>query len=195
MRESGTTLRIRIDPRSISRPAAAYAPIEVPVHMQPYMAATEKIDFGNTRVRELSDDLFPENSNIVDYINNALSWTKRNIRYDQKLAEAIWNGRLDTQSASRTLQSRRGTCSEYANVFIALMRCKNVPARFVSGFMYGSTYHSWADVFLPSAGWIPVDPQMGAYGVSNRHIKLFFGVDFPQIGVKLRDIGINIKKR
>jgi transglutaminase-like putative cysteine protease len=124
-----------------------------------------------------------------------VAWTKRNIRYDAGLAQDIWEGRVDSRSADATLGSRRGTCSEYTNVFIAVMRAKAVPARFVSGFFVGQMYHAWAEVYLPRAGWVPVDPQMGAYGVSNRHIKLFVGVDFPSIGVPLQEIRLQIQER
>jgi transglutaminase-like putative cysteine protease len=191
--EARTTVRVRIDPRSVDRPEYCPGPVARSPELEPYLAATPTIESTSPLVRRLADDLFPESGNLAEFVRDALQWTKTNIGYDRRLAREIWEGRVDTQSAETTLRRRRGTCSEYANAFIALMRARGVPARFVSGFFVGQMYHAWAEVYLPGSGWVPVDPQMGAYGVSNRHIKLFVGVDFPAIGVKLKDIKLRIE--
>ncbi len=104
--------------------------------------------------------------------------------YDKELANEIADGSFG-RSTLDTLSSGKGTCSEYSNVFIALMRNQDIPARMVIGKMYRKSYHSWAEVYIDGK-WIAVDPQMGKFGVTNMHIKLLHGLDYPDIGIFLK---------
>lgn len=67
--------------------------------------------------------------------------------------------------------TRRGFCEHYASAFVFLMRAAGVPARVVTGYLGGevnpvdghlvvrqSDAHAWAEVWLPNAGWVQVDP-------------------------------------
>lgn len=67
--------------------------------------------------------------------------------------------------------TRRGFCEHYASAFVFLMRAAGVPARVVTGYLGGevnpvdghlvvrqSDAHAWAEVWLPDAGWVQVDP-------------------------------------
>ncbi|TCJ18039.1 DUF3488 domain-containing protein [Parasulfuritortus cantonensis] len=68
-------------------------------------------------------------------------------------------------------QTRRGFCEHYANAFTVLMRAAGIPARVVTGYQGGERNavggywvvrdrdaHAWAEVWLPGAGWVQVDP-------------------------------------
>jgi len=71
-----------------------------------------------------------------------------------------------------TLQTRSGTCRDFALFMIEALRRLGIAARFVSGYLFvpsdaargyagaGST-HAWVQVYLPSAGWIEFDPTNG----------------------------------
>ncbi|WP_395826544.1 DUF3488 and DUF4129 domain-containing transglutaminase family protein [Collimonas sp.] len=67
--------------------------------------------------------------------------------------------------------SRAGFCEHYASSFVFLMRAAGIPARVVTGYQGGETNpvdkmmtvrqsdaHAWAEVWLPSQGWVRVDP-------------------------------------
>ena len=122
------------------------------------------------------------------------AWTARTVRYDPDLADQIWKGESQTRSALDTLRQKRGTCSEYANLFIAIMRSEGIPARIITGRIYEGSYHAWAEIWLADRGWIPVETQKGQLGVSTRHIKLLAGRDFVDIGVPLQGISADIKR-
>jgi transglutaminase-like putative cysteine protease len=77
-----------------------------------------------------------------------------------------------TQSPLRTLTSASGSCRDIAALFIDAVRHLGFAARAVSGYLFdpdahvddsGST-HGWAEVYLPSAGWIAFDPTHGKVG-------------------------------
>ena len=74
------------------------------------------------------------------------------------------------QPPARTIALGRGTCRDFALLFIEAARHLGFAARFVSGYLYdgaaagsaqvegGGATHAWADVFVPGAGWIEFDP-------------------------------------
>jgi transglutaminase-like putative cysteine protease len=84
-----------------------------------------------------------------------------------------------TQSPVETLESKSGTCRDYALLFIEAVRSLGFGARFVSGYLYdpaldggdamqgaGAT-HAWAEVYLPGAGWVEFDPTNGLIAGEN----------------------------
>ncbi|MDH3443132.1 MAG: transglutaminase family protein [Deltaproteobacteria bacterium] len=76
-----------------------------------------------------------------------------------------------------TLGSKRGSCRDFAVLFIAACRCQGIAARFVSGYQEGDPdqrmryLHAWAEVYLPGAGWRGYDPTHGLM-VGAGHIAL-----------------------
>jgi transglutaminase-like putative cysteine protease len=80
-----------------------------------------------------------------------------------------------TQHPLETLQTRSGTCRDYALLMIEALRRLGIAARFVSGYLFvpdegganhagGGATHAWVQVYLPSAGWIEFDPTNGIEG-------------------------------
>ncbi len=80
-----------------------------------------------------------------------------------------------TQHPLDTLQTRSGTCRDYALFMIEALRRLGIAARFVSGYISipggrahghvgGGSTHAWVQVYLPSAGWIEFDPTNGIVG-------------------------------
>ncbi len=80
-----------------------------------------------------------------------------------------------TQHPLDTLQTRSGTCRDYALFMIEALRRLGIAARFVSGYLAipsdrahryagGGSTHAWVQVYLPSAGWIEFDPTNGIVG-------------------------------
>jgi hypothetical protein len=98
-----------------------------------------------------------------------------NMRYD-KSGEG-W-GRGDAVWACTT---KRGNCTDFHSLLIAMMRSSGIPARFEIGFPLpeGKTegaisgYHCWAEFYLDGAGWIPVDASEASKHPARRDY--FFG--------------------
>jgi len=84
------------------------------------------------------------------------------------------------QTPIETLETKSGTCRDYAVLMMEAVRSVGLAARFVSGYLYdpaltaenaewsaaGST-HAWVQVYLPGAGWLEFDPTNGSYGGEN----------------------------
>jgi len=86
------------------------------------------------------------------------------------------------RTPEETLQKGKGACRDYAWLYVVACRSLGLAARFVSGYHIPPSsrekpeLHSWAEVFMPGAGWIGFDPSLGL-AVSNRHIALAASYD------------------
>ena len=76
-----------------------------------------------------------------------------------------------------TWRNQKGSCRDYAVLFMEVCRTIGIAARFVSGYQEGDSeqqfreLHAWVEVYLPGAGWRGYDPTLGLV-VSDRHIPL-----------------------
>ena len=61
--------------------------------------------------------------------------------------------------------AKKGNCTDFHSMFIAMARSQSIPARFEIGFPLPpdkqsgeiAGYHCWSDFYIDSKGWIPVD--------------------------------------
>ncbi len=61
--------------------------------------------------------------------------------------------------------AKKGNCTDFHSVFIAMARSQGIPARFEIGFPLPpdqhsaeiAGYHCWSDFWIDGKGWIPVD--------------------------------------
>jgi len=84
----------------------------------------------------------------------------------------------DVQSPSETLESRRGSCRDFALLMMEAARSLGLAARFVSGYIFvpdmeasgtvgGGATHAWMQAYLPGTGWIDFDPTNSIVGNRN----------------------------
>jgi len=65
----------------------------------------------------------------------------------------------------KAVEERKGDPYIYAVLFCALARSQEIPARPVAGYLIDrdlqATRHYWAEFYIETLGWIPVDPILG----------------------------------
>jgi transglutaminase-like putative cysteine protease len=82
------------------------------------------------------------------------------------------------QSPACTLETRMGSCRDYAALFVEACRVLGLASRFVSGYLHapsteagnGAT-HAWSEVYLPGPGWKGFDSTTGEV-TGTRHIPI-----------------------
>ncbi|XMO86369.1 transglutaminase family protein [Algibacter sp. AS12] len=123
---------------------------------------------------------------LQDFLKT-LDYTPRKTIYflidiNQKIYEFLnYNIRMDpgVQTCEETLDSKSGSCRDYAWLFVQTLRHLGFGARFVSGYLVQlksdeksldgpsgpeedfTDLHAWAEVYLPGAGWIGFDATSG----------------------------------
>ncbi|MEO2512459.1 transglutaminase-like domain-containing protein, partial [Clostridium tertium] len=167
--------------------------------LEKYLMPTKSIESDSKDIKKLVENLIRNEKDKLIIINKILEFT-RNIEFDDELSTRIYEGE-DTQSALNTINIMKGGYSECTNVFIALCRAANIPAKFILGKTSKNLYHTWAEVYIQGVGWIPVETRInipvdinkGYFGITNKHIKIYEGVDFEDINVKLYNLDIDLK--
>ncbi len=89
---------------------------------------------------------------IYDYVFTTLKYDKTGTGW----------GRGDVLYAC---DAKKGNCTDFHSLFIAMARSQGIPARFEIGFPLPADkhaaeiagYHCWSDFYINGKGWIPVD--------------------------------------
>lgn len=111
--------------------------------------------FNVKRNEELHKIIFsktaPEAHEIYDYVY-------KNMSYDK--TEPGWG----TGDVERACRVRKGNCTDFHSLFIALAEKEGIPTKFVMGIKLPNGkegevrgYHCWAEFYAKGTGWLPVD--------------------------------------
>ncbi|HCT91005.1 MAG TPA: transglutaminase [Lachnospiraceae bacterium] len=122
-------------------------------------------------------------SNDLDYVEQVYHYVTENITYDEELAATVTAGYLP--DSTRTMETGKGICFDYASLMAVLLRCQGVPTRLVVGYS-GEAYHAWISVYLKEIGWVDsiiefdgkswslMDPTLAANN-NKESVKMYIG--------------------
>jgi transglutaminase-like putative cysteine protease len=129
-------------------------------------------------IKVLADELFPHNDAPALFIQRCSEHIFNNFQYKKGITS------VET-TVDEILEHKSGVCQDFAHVLLEMLRSEGIPARYVSGYICpnsdgvrgaGAT-HAWVEVWLPSSGWVGIDPTNNTW-VSNLHVCLAVGRHF-----------------
>jgi len=109
---------------------------------------------------------FVQCEQIADYL-------RKHFKYD---AMREVDEEADDYVAEFLFKRKVGHCTDFASAFVVMARCVGIPSRLVAGFGPGTLnkvsgereirstdLHTWAEAYIPGAGWVPFDPTPQGY--------------------------------
>ncbi len=151
---------------------------QVRKELSPYLEIAES----GPRLRDWVANVSREKRATADFLVHLNQSLQRDIGYNIRLEPGV-------QSCEETLQRAFGSCRDSAWLLVQILRHLGLAARFVSGYLVQLTadvksldgpagptadftdLHAWAEVYVPGAGWIGLDPTSGLFA-GEGHIPL-----------------------
>ena len=166
-----------LDPGCESFPFA-YSP-ELTRDLEPYRAT----EAAGPLLRALVESVRSEGQGTVEFLVGVNQRVRDEVAYVTRMEHGV-------QSCEQTLSERTGSCRDSAWLLVQHLRQLGLGARFVSGYLIqlageepavdgdrgpaavdSADLHAWAEVYLPGAGWIGLDPTSGLFAAEG-HIPL-----------------------
>jgi transglutaminase-like putative cysteine protease len=108
----------------------------------------------------------------------------RAIFYSMKYEPGATNVHTSSQDV---LVLQAGVCQDFAHLMLSVCRSYSIPARYVSGYLYGpsstadnAASHAWVDVFIEGKGWISLDPTHNC-PQTERYVRIGIGRDYADV--------------
>ena len=131
---------------------------------------------------EQVDSEIGQMANPVQYAIDVMGYLFNRFTYDGS----------STNVSTKALESfdlKKGVCQDIAHVMLGILRTKNIPARYVSGYLYvgensalvgDAASHAWIEVMVPGIGWVGLDPTNNVESLEN-HIRVGVGRDYGDV--------------
>ena len=135
--------------------------------MDRYLAQEPEREVLNPELIRLSKSIVGNEDSPLIKAERIYEWIGDNIEYNK----AYKGG-----GALNTYLEGKGTCGDYTDLMITLLRIQQIPARKVYGFFLDERWpkkshefeivnatfrHSWAEYFVPGVGWVICEPTFG----------------------------------
>jgi transglutaminase/protease-like cytokinesis protein 3 len=160
--------------------------INIKAELYRYDLETAKLSSSLAERRKKSNsENNPDKSGLTDFLKHEKYIEKshtdiRNIagdiegRTEEEIVKKIYDHVIDNMKyikhgsrewgAVMALHKGKGDCSEYSDLFVALCRAKNIPARIVTGYFIQpdltSIKHNWAEAYMNDYGWVPFETSI-----------------------------------
>ncbi len=145
----------------------------------PYFEVTESGPLLQQWVKQID---ISQKKSIINFLVELNQMVWRNTQYTVRLEPGV-------QTCEQTLGLKSGSCRDSGWLLVQVLRHLGLAARFASGYLIQlkadqkaldgpsgteqdfTDLHAWAEVFIPGAGWVGLDPTSGLFA-GEGHIPL-----------------------
>jgi transglutaminase-like putative cysteine protease len=124
-------------------------------NLKPYLSPEKYIESDNPEIKKLAQTL--KEKTVKATAGKTFNWVYANIKYDGYSSY--------DRGALYALREKKGDCSEFTYLFVALCRANGIPARAIGGYICPESailspekYHNWAEIYIDDS-WQIADPQ------------------------------------
>ncbi len=161
---------------------AAHYPFRYPPQLLKELAPYLEVTEDGTRLRAWLSQVDRSRQEINNFLVDLNKQLESDIDYTIRMQPGI-------QSCEETLEKALGSCRDTGWLLVQILRHLGLAARFVSGYLLQLTpdeksldgpsgtdhdftdLHAWAEVYVPGAGWLGLDPTSGLFA-GEGHIPL-----------------------
>ncbi|WNB77205.1 transglutaminase family protein [Methylomonas koyamae] len=159
-------------------------PEQLAKELTPYLEVREQ----GPLLTEFLKTLPRSEQGVVDFLVAANQAVNQTVAYSIRMEPGV-------QSCEETLTKKLGSCRDSGWLLVQVLRHMGLAARFVSGYLVqlvadvkaldgpsGTDHdftdlHAWAEVYIPGAGWVGLDPTSGLFA-GEGHIPLACTADY-----------------
>lgn len=130
----------------------------LPPEVVPYLFASRYCE--TDRLSDIAWGLFGNTPTGWARVQAVCDWVHSNVQFGYQFARP-------TKSAYEVYQERKGVCRDFSHLLIAFLRCLNIPARYVTGYLGDigvpvapepMDFSAWTEVFLDGR-WYAFDAR------------------------------------
>ena len=130
----------------------------------------------------IAADVRRPNTSVVRFLLDLTNRIHSLLAYDQGATQVH-------TTLQEVMSLRAGVCQDFAHMAIACCRSQGIPARYVSGYLYGGpglamrgeqATHAWLECLLPDGRWLALDPTNNLLA-SDHHIRVHIGRDYSEV--------------
>lgn len=128
-------------------------------------------------IRALADDAAAETSDPLAMLHAMMARLNKVMRFDIGATNAA-------TPADAAFTLGHGVCQDFAHIYLAAARSRDIPARYVSGYLLRSdgqttqeAGHAWVEAHIDGLGWVGFDPANGV-SPTEAYVRVAVGLDY-----------------
>jgi transglutaminase-like putative cysteine protease len=184
-----TPVKIEVDLQT-PLPSAEVDPHTLPSDIAEYLKPTDLVQCDDPQIAAVAQQFLVGTLDEATVASRIQEYLQRTISYNAGNGDA-------PDDALYVLRHKNSLCDGWAHLFLALARADGLAARFVGGYNLGGDInypidqggrstltvssagepHSWVEVWFPTVGWVPFEPQASAGFVDSHHLTVWVGAD------------------
>ncbi|MGE0241800.1 MAG: transglutaminase domain-containing protein [Parvibaculaceae bacterium] len=134
-------------------------------------AATEP----SAELREIARESAAKYPDALERLHAIMGEVQRRIAYQIGVTHAH-------TTAAEALTDGKGVCQDHAHAMLAIVRSLGIPGRYITGYLVtegsgpATASHAWAEVLVPSLGWVGFDAANGKCPTAE-YVRVATGLD------------------